>query len=563
MPMSPRHAALELFEHHRQTLERAVQAIAERGHWSAYPENIKQYPQDKVQGAEAGFQSLLGKHFQLQGPTAVARAGAERSPYGIDLGISYDQYDAQALLERMSQALPSWRDIGAQARLGACMEILARLNDLSAEMAHAVMHTTGQGYMMAFQAGGPHAQDRGLEALAYASRAMAEVPGSARWSKPVGKQTLVLDKQWHVVGRGLSLVVACATFPTWNTYPGLFASLATGNPVLIKAHPAAILPVAMTVQVAQQVLAELGLDPALVSLVVDTVEAPVSQVLALDPRIKLVDFTGSSAFGNWLENNARQAQVFTEKAGVNSVIIDSIADLKAATGNLALSLSLYSGQMCTTPQTFYVPRTGIKAGDGQLSFDEVCQTLAQAVEGFLSDNDRACGVLGAIQSQATFERVDACRNLGEILLDSQMRVNPQFPQARVRTPLLLKVDASQRDVFAEERFGPISFIVATDSTDHSLQLAADVIKEKGAMTLGVYSTDEAVIERAEQLAMDVAVALSINFDGGLLVNQSAAFSDFHATGGNPAANASITDAAFVARRFVVVQSRRHATLTGE
>ncbi|MNP37592.1 hypothetical protein D3C76_1310500 [compost metagenome] len=129
--------------------------------------------------------------------------------------------------------------------------------------------------------------------------------------------------------------------------------------------------------------------------------------------------------------------------------------------------------------------------------------------------------------------------------------------------MLLKVDASQREVFAEERFGPISFIVATDSTEHSLQLAGEVIAEKGAMTLGVYSTDEAVIQRAEQLAVDVAVALSINFDGGLLVNQSAAFSDFHATGGNPAANASITDAAFVARRFVVVQSRRHATLTGE
>ena len=27
------------------------------------------------------------------------------------------------------------------------------------------MHTTGQGFVMAFQAGGPHAQDRGLEAV--------------------------------------------------------------------------------------------------------------------------------------------------------------------------------------------------------------------------------------------------------------------------------------------------------------------------------------------------------------------------------------------------------------
>ena len=44
---------------------------------------------------------------------------------------------------------------------------------------------------------------------------------------------------------------------------------------------------------------------------------------------------------------------------------------------------------------------------------------------------------------------------------------------------------------------------------------------------------------------------------GVYVNQSAAFSDFHATGANPAANAALTDAAFVASRFRVVQSRHH------
>ncbi|MFG1491302.1 phenylacetic acid degradation protein PaaN, partial [Oceanospirillum sp. HFRX-1_2] len=67
-----------------------------------------------------------------------------------------------------------------------------------------------------------------------------------------------------------------------------------------------------------------------------------------------------------------------------------------------------------------------------------------------------------------------------------------------------------------------------------------------------------VLDQAEELAMDAKVALSVNLDGGVFVNQSAAFSDFHATGGNPAANASLTDTAFVSRRFVVVQSRRHA-----
>ena len=36
-----------------------------------------------------------------------------------------------------------------------------------------------------------------------------------------------------------------------------------------------------------------------------------------------------------------------------------------------------------------------------------------------------------------------------------------------------------------------------------------------------------------------------------------AFSDYHGTGANPAANAALTDAAFVAGRFRVVQHRRH------
>ena len=53
------------------------------------------------------------------------------------------------------------------------------------------------------------------------------------------------------------------------------------------------------------------------------------------------------------------------------------------------------------------------------------------------------------------------------------------------------------------------------------------------------------------------VALSINLTGAVFVNQSAGFSDFHATGANPAANACLTDSAFVASRFFVVQSRRH------
>lgn len=65
-----------------------------------------------------------------------------------------------------------------------------------------------------------------------------------------------------------------------------------------------------------------------------------------------------------------------------------------------------------------------------------------------------------------------------------------------------------------------------------------------------------MIAQVEEAALEAGVNLSINLTGGVFVNQSAAFSDFHATGANPAANAALTDGNFVSGRFRVMQSRR-------
>ena len=98
-------------------------------------------------------------------------------------------------------------------------------------------------------------------------------------------------KNFQVVGRGVALVIG-GTFPTWNTYPGLFAALGTGNAVIVKAHSNAILPAAITVCTIRTVLAENGIDPNLVSLCV-AAQRPASG--AGDPSGRAsVDFTGGN-----------------------------------------------------------------------------------------------------------------------------------------------------------------------------------------------------------------------------------------------------------------------------
>ena len=549
-----------LFERHQALLEQALKAIAERGYWSAFPESPspKVYGEGAAEAGKAAFDALLNKPFPLALPAAAGTVGAERSPYGFPLGIAYPKVDLDALFAAIAKAESAWRKAGPEAWVGISLEILARINKRSFEIAHAVMHTTGQAFVMAFQAAGPHAQDRGLEAVAYAWDQMRRVPAKAYWEKPQGKnEPLKMEKRYRIVPRGVALVIGCNTFPTWNGYPGMFASLATGNAVVVKPHPNAILPLAISVQIAREVLAEAGFDPNIVTLVAHAAGDETAQKLALRPEVRLIDFTGSSANGEWLEKNARQAQVYTEKAGVNQIVVDSADDIKSVARNVAFSLALYTGQMCTAPQNIYVPRGGIDTAAGHLSFDEVAQALAESVQKLLGDPARAVEILGAVVNDGVAQRIDAARSLGAVLLDSQVVAHPQFKDARIRTPLLIKLDAKDGAKYLQEWFGPIAFVIATDGTGESLDIARRAVVEHGALTLSLYSTSPAVVDEAVAAAEDAGVALSINLTGGVFVNQSAAFSDFHGTGANPAANAALTDAAFVAGRFRVVQHRMH------
>ncbi|MFP4893190.1 phenylacetic acid degradation protein PaaN [Paraburkholderia sp. EG304] len=551
-----------LFTKHEDTLHKALAALETRGYWSPFAEmpSPKVYGETANADGEAAFKAHLDKTFDLDQPSTGETVGAEVSPFGFPLGVRYPKADPGALIAASTAAQREWRAAGPQAWIGVSLEILARLNRASFELGYSVMHTTGQAFMMAFQAGGPHAQDRALEAVAYAWDQLRRIPADAHWEKPQGKNPpLAMHKHYTVVPRGIGLVLGCCTFPTWNGYPGLFADLATGNTVIVKPHPGAILPLALTVRIARDVLREAGFDPNVVTLLAtDPNDGALVQQLAQRPEIKLIDFTGSTQNGTWLERNAHQAQVYTEKAGVNQIVIDSVDDIKAAVRNIAFSLALYSGQMCTAPQNIYVPRGGIRTAEGTLSFDDVAQALAGAVQKLVADPARAVELLGAIQNEGVVQRIDEAAKLGRVLVASQTLEHPAFAGARVRTPLVLQLDAATDHAqFTKEWFGPISFVIATDSTAQSLELAGDIAAEHGALTLAVYSTDDAVLEAAHEASIRGGVALSINLTGGVFVNQSAAFSDFHGTGANPAANAALADAAFVANRFRVVQSRVH------
>jgi phenylacetic acid degradation protein paaN len=554
--------AAEMFAAHEKTLREAIEATRTREYFSAFNESPspRVYGENAAAEGKAAFEAYAGTTFPLSTPGASGTVATEKSPFGFALDVSYPRVAPEgvdALLAASLAGMKAFRDAGPDARLGVCLEILHRLHGRVFELANAVQHTSGQAFVMAFQAGGAHALDRALEALAYAYAEMTRVPATAIWEKPAKDAPLRMEKTFTAVPRGVALVIGCNTFPTWNSWPGLFASLACGNPVVVKPHPGAVLPLAMTVQVCQQVLAEAGFDPSLVTLAAEDPADGLAAVLAVRPEVKLIDFTGGNAFGDWLEENARQAEVFTEKAGVNTVVLDSTDSFKGLCMNLAFSLSLYTGQMCTAPQNLYVPAEGIATEDGVKSPVEVAAGIEAALGKLLGDDARAVELLGGVVNDGVLSRLAASASTGKVLVESRAVKHPAYDGAVVRTPTLVGLTAGDTDVYEQECFGPVAYLIETSGTAESIDLFRRTVRAHGAMTAAVYSTSAEVLDSMRDAALDAGVALSENLTGGVFVNQSAAFSDFHGTGANPAANASYTDTAYVASRFRIVQSRRH------
>jgi phenylacetic acid degradation protein paaN len=555
-----------LFEQHRALLDKAMDACKKRYSWTAYPES----PSSKIHGKEipaqgkAEFDATLGRPFAMDMPGMIDRVGEEVSPFtASSLGITYPKVDADKLFEAARFARQEWSVLDTEERVGVCLEILDRLGrpDSLFVNAHATVHTAGQSFIMAFAGCGANALDRGLEALAYAYKAMKDVPEFATWDRRFGAAAETrLEKRYRLVPRGTSVVITCATFPQWNGYPAIMASLATGNSVVVKPHPKTTLPVALFVRTMREVLSENGHDPNLVTMAADTQDEPATIELLHHPDTAIVDFTGGPQFGKWIEENCPNALVYTETAGCNSVVIESSDDFQGMCAAIAHSLCQASAQMCTSVQNIFVPRDGIATEAGHKSYDDVCQTLVDTVDKLIANPKQAAYLCGALVDGNIYNAINAMRDAAgvSVLRESGPYMHPEFDNARTATPLILKVEAADKALYGKEHFGPISFVIRCDDVDHALRRATEDVREHGAITSHVYSTDERFLERAENAYHMAGASLACNLTG-MPINFAAAYSDYHVTGLNPAGNACLSDLAFVTSRFRIVQTKFPAT----
>ena len=276
------------------------------------------------------------------------------------------------------------------------------------------------------------------------------------------------------------------------------------------------------------------------------------------PEVRLIDYTGGNAFGDWLEENARQAVVFTEKAGVNAVVarLDVVVRGDVPEPRV-LVRALHRPDVHGAAERLPARRRHRDRRGPQVGRRGGRRARPRRSTSCSATTPARSSCSAGWSTRGVLERLEAAASQGEVLVESRVVAHPSYDDATVRTPTVIGLTAADSEVYETECFGPVAYLIATSGTDESIRLFQDTVRRHGAMTASVYSTSDEVLDDVREAALDAGVALSENLLGGVFVNQSAAFSDFHGTGANPAANASFTDGAFVASRFRIVQSRRH------
>ncbi|EEW05523.1 aldehyde dehydrogenase-related protein [Vibrio mimicus VM603] len=550
---------------HAQMLESAVAAVISRQPFSPFSDELTSYDKASIDEGERQFERLQGARFKVDpgvGPDLTGtRIGAEMSPYGFPLGISYRAENFDSLVKKAHHAMKKWEQLSVSYRAAVLCEAITRIHRKTFLFAHIGMHTSGHGFFMGFHANAIHAQARALESVANIYQIESALGKELDSECVVGNGSLQrIQRHFKPRPLGLSLVYSGQVVPTWGAYPALFASLAAACPVILIPHTNAILPMALTVKIIKSVCAEAGICGDIVGLFCSDNEEDYRKA-ALHKAVKIIDYMGKTEFGDWLRQYAWHARVMTQKSSHTAVFVHSTENYDGMVENLAFGLCSYSAQLCTSPQTIYVLRDGVRVPDGVVPVEQFQCDLVSKVDVLLQRFSPARELLGAVVDSASMENIRQYQQgqVGKVLRVSEAINDPDFEGARVVTPLVIAISSPALGCFehyAKEVAGPVSFVVERQDVGDVVQELGRAGHEFGLLGIGLYTSDTQVEKVMTHIAADVGALLSINFCQNYYISQCSIFTDIHGGAINPASDVIYGTPIFYHCRLRLTESRK-------
>ncbi|WP_134772967.1 NAD-dependent succinate-semialdehyde dehydrogenase [Ornithinimicrobium flavum] len=400
--------------------------------------------------------------------------------------------DGMAALDAAVEAFPAWAATPARER----GELLRRAFDLVQERKEDFA------LLMTLEMGKPLAEARGevaygAEFLRWFSEEAVRVAG--RYGpNPEGTGRMIVSQ--HPVG-------PCFLITPWN-FPLAMATrkiapaLAAGCTVVIK--PAELTP--LTTLLLASVLEEAGLPAGVLNVLTTSTSGAVSEPIIGDPRLRKLSFTGSTAVGRKLLEQAAQGVLRTsmELGGNAPFLVFGDADLDKAVDGAIAAKFRNIGQACTAANRFIVHRDVA---------EEFARRVTERVSGFTVGRGTEDGVtIGPLINDDAVSKADSLVR-DAVERGATLRTGGEAvdgPGTFYRPTVLSDVKPGS-EILQAEIFGPVLAIVPFDTEDEAVRIANDT--EYGLVSY-VYTESlgrgQRMIERLETGMMGLNVGVVSN-----------------------------------------------------
>ncbi len=322
--------------------------------------------------------------------------------------------------------------------------------------------------------------------------------------------------------------------------------LAVGNTVVMK--PSEDAPISCGLFIAD-VLKEAGLPDGALNVVTNDIAdaAEVVNTLIADPRVRLVNFTGSTHVGRLIGIEAAKhlKPAILELGGKNPLVVLKDADIDYAVRLAVFGSFMNSGQICMSTDRVIVLRE---------IADKFTKAFAEAVNnlpyGDPSDpktfvgpvvNKRAAERVSAIIKDAIGKGATVLAGNGEIEGDEKTLIKP----------VLLTDITKEMEIYYGEVFGPATVLHVVDSVDEAVALANDT---DYGLTAGVVSEN---LKEALSVANRIESGIVHVNDQGIADEPMAPFGGVKNTGYGRFGGDNGVDA-FSVTRWITVQDEGQA-----
>ncbi|OSC39004.1 aldehyde dehydrogenase [Mycobacterium decipiens] len=347
----------------------------------------------------------------------------------------------------------------------------------------------------------------------------ADTAESYLWNQDLGEASPLGIATRRTIAREAVGVVGAITpwnFPHQINLAKLGPALAAGNTVVLKPAP----DTPWCAAALGEIIAEhTDIPPGVVNIVTSS-DHGLGALLAKDPRVDMISFTGSTATGRRVMADAAATikKVFLELGGKSAFVVLDDADLAAASGVSAFSVCMHAGQGCAITTRLVVPRA---------RYDEAvaiaAATMSALKPGDPSDPGTVCGPLISARQR---DRVQGYLDLA-LAEGGSFACGGGRPAGRevgfyIEPTVISGLNNDARSA-REEIFGPVLAVIAHDGDDDAVRIAND---SPYGLSGTVYGDDP---RRAAGVAARLRVG-TVNVNGGVWYSADAPFGGYKQSG---------------------------------